>query len=130
MKKFWLVLLMMVLCVGCTKVSTKSGRSYDFTVVPGKDVPAELVTQIEKHKVNPFSLSMTDQGYLYIAVGYGEQETGGYSIRVEYLKERGEDLAIGTSLVGSKEGQVVKGKKSYPYIVVKTEEIDKNVVYE
>lgn len=122
---------MAVICLtGCQIVSTKLGKNYDYTVVSREDIPKELADQIEKHKINPFQLSMTDGEYLYIAVGYGEQQTGGYSIQVEGLGEKGEDLCLATSLIGPEEGKIVAGKKSYPYIVVKTEAIEKNIVYE
>lgn len=131
MKKLYLLLLVVTLCLtGCQTVSTKQGKSYDYTVVSREDIPEELKEQIETHKMNPFQLSMTDGEYLYIIVGYGEQKTGGYSIQVEGLYEKGEDLCFSTSLIGPEEGKIVAGKKSYPYIVVKTEIIEKNIVYE
>ena len=63
-------------------------------------------------------------------IGYGEQATGGYSIAVEecYLAEDG--VHVVTNLLGPKKDTVVDTKVSYPYIVLKTEAIDGEVIFE
>ena len=39
----------------------------------------------EERKAENFKLTYSDKQYLYICIGYGEQETGGYSIAVNEL---------------------------------------------
>ena len=46
-------------------------------------VPEELKQEIEERKEMDFKLTYEDNGKLYIARGYGEKETGGYSISVK-----------------------------------------------
>lgn len=74
-------------------------------------------------------MTYDDGAYCYLAVGYGEQETNGFSIRVLGLYEKGEGICFETSLVGPEDDQVVSQKKSTPYLVVKTERTDRKVEF-
>ncbi|MCH5256189.1 MAG: protease complex subunit PrcB family protein [Lachnospiraceae bacterium] len=104
-------------------------RDLEFSVIAEDNLPEELLSIISEKKVSPFKLTFQDQGYVYICIGYGEQETGGYSITVNELYETSNAIYIDTNLLGP--GVEDKGKKSpsYPYVVVKTEYIDKPVVF-
>ena len=135
MKKIVLFLLcgsLLWVLVGCSsqKLSTEKLRDMDFTVVDKDDIPDELKNRIEEKEKETMKLTYADQGTLYIAVGYGMQETSGYSIEIKELYETKNAIYIHTNLIGpSKEERVVE-RATYPYIVVKTEFIDKNVVFE
>lgn len=136
MKKRWmagcLVLLLLFMLTGCgTPVANEGARGKDwaYTVVPQRDCPEDFKKELEQKKINRFQMTYDDGEYLYIAVGYGEQETGGFSIKVQGLYEKGDSLCIETSLVGPEEDTVVKNKASYPYIVVKTEKTEKTVEF-
>ena len=77
-------------------------------------------------------MSFQDGNYLYLCVGYGQQETGGYSIAVNALYETENAVYFDTTLLGPEPGED-GGKKtspSYPYVVIKTEYIEKPVVFE
>ena len=63
-------------------------------------------------------------------IGYGEQLTGGYSIRVNDAYLTSNALYCDTSLIGPEKGTEVQKAVSYPYIVIKTEYIDMRVVFE
>ena len=67
---------------GCSikKEDTKKIQDIEFTVVAPEDVPEELKEDIEKARDTPFRLTYADQGYLYMARGYGEKEKTGYSV--------------------------------------------------
>ena len=135
MKKFILAMLCisLFLCfVGCSgqKLSTEKLRDIDFTVVDEEDIPDELEDMIEEKEEEPFKLTYADQGNLYIAVGYGEQPTSGYSIEVKELYETKNAIYIHTNLIGPAKDERVVERRTYPYIVVKLEFIDKNVVFE
>ena len=60
-------------------------RDLDFTILGEEMVPAELATMIEERKGETFKMTYSDNKNLYICVGYGRQETGGYSITVDEL---------------------------------------------
>ncbi len=105
------------------------GKDWDYTVVPTADIPQEFLKEIDSKKLNAFQMSYQEAEYLYIAVGYGEQSSGGFNIRVVGLYEKGTTLCFETSLNGPGEDQVVSEKASYPYIVVKTHKSDKEVKF-
>lgn len=129
---FWILgLLFFSFLTGCQSVQTDStrGKDWDYTVVPTADIPQDFAEEIEQKKVNSFQMTYEDGVYLYIAVGYGEQNSGGYSIQLQGLYEKGEDLCVETTLTGPEDDVVVSDKASFPYIVIKTEKTDKNVVF-
>lgn len=105
-------------------------RDLDYHVVTEAEIPAELMTQIEGKKAADFKLTFETPEYLYIVRGYGEQETGGYSIQVKELYLTSNAVFFSTELIGPRKGETVAKSPSYPYIVVQTEKIDKNVVFD
>ena len=62
-----------VCAAGCVKQTDTSEKLRDlkFTVLEKEAVPDELGEVIEEEKEEPFKLSYTDQGVLYLAEGYG-----------------------------------------------------------
>lgn len=70
---------------GCGIEDTNGSKIEDveFTVLEEESVPEELKQEIEERKEMDFKLTYEDNGKLYIARGYGEKETGGYSISVK-----------------------------------------------
>ena len=80
----------------------------------------------------PFHLTYSDDQNLYISIGYGQQKTGGYSIAVDELYLTEDAIYVGTTLLGPEITGQKKGaeKPSTPYIVIKTEFLDKTVIYE
>ena len=67
---------------------------------------------------------------IYLCIGYGKQETGGYSIAVNDLYETANAIYLDTSLIGPKEADGKNGNPSYPYLVIKTPFMDKTVVFD
>ena len=67
---------------GCVRQEKKSSEQHELEikVVTEEAIPEELMSLIEKNKKNPFRLTFADQGKLYLAEGYGEQKTTGYSV--------------------------------------------------
>ena len=134
MKKLILVIVCMsVLClVGCVseQLSSEKLRDIEFTVVSENKIPKELKEMMDEKEGKPFKLTYADNGIMYIAVGYGEQPTSGYSIEVKELYETKNAVYIHTDLIGPSKDEKVVERKSYPYIVVKAEFVDKNVVFE
>ena len=107
-------------------------RDLDFTVLSEEKIPEELKTVIAEKGTEPFKLTYSDNQNLYISIGYGEQKTGGYSIAVDALYLTDDAIYVSTSLLGPDiTGQKENtGKTSVPYIVLKTEMLDKTVIYE
>lgn len=105
-------------------------RDLDYHVVTEEELPEELKIQIEEKKAADFKLTYETPEHLYIVRGYGEQETGGYSIQVVELYLSSNAVFFKTMLIGPRKGENVAKSPSYPYIVIQTEKVDKNVVFE
>ena len=105
-KRILAVLLLAVLCImnliGCKneKLGTEKIKDIEFTVLLEEKVPAEFLTVLEEKKEAPFKLTFSDGEFLYIAVGYGMQLTGGYSIQVNDLYLTSNAIYCDTSLMG------------------------------
>jgi hypothetical protein len=132
MKKILPMILSMVLLCGCSVQSddNKKLNDLEFTVISQDEIPKELAAQIEEEKADEVKLTYSDNENLYIARGYGEQETGGYSISVDEVYETENAVFFKTSLIGPAAGEKTDNNASYPCVVIKMKLIDKNVVFE
>lgn len=135
MKKGLLYGLLMaaILLTGCGKKQPETPekiRDLELTVVAEEKLPQELLAAIKEKKAQPFKFTFQDGGYLYICIGYGEQESGGYSITVEDLYLTENAVYVKTCLIGPGADVPNDGVKTYPYIVIKTEYLDYSVVFD
>lgn len=110
--------------------SPERGKDWDYKVVAVRDCPEDFLKELEEKKVNEFQMTYMDGEYLYIALGYGEQVTGGFSIAVRGLYEMGDKLCFEVELLGPRKDEVVKEKASYPFIIIKTEKTDRKVLFD
>ena len=124
--------LLVLMLSGCISLPQKTEklRDLDFTVMDKEKVPNELKTAILENRDLPFKLTYADQGYLYIAEGYGPQLKSGYSVEVTGLYETENAIYIHTNLLGPEKGEKTEEVTTYPYVVVKLEYIDKNVIFD
>lgn len=135
MKKIVLSLVIftsVIMLTGCTLLSEERVklRDLDFTVLSEEKIPAELKTIIDEKKAQPFKLTYSDNEHLYISIGYGEQNTGGYSIAVNELYLTDNAVYVNTTLLGPDVSEKSNQTPSYPYIVIKTEYLDETVIFE
>lgn len=123
---------LLLILTACTaeKLSTEKIRDIDFTVIEEENIPEELQTMINEKETTPFKLTYADKGALYVAEGYGEQPTSGYSIEVKDCFETTNAIYVHTNLMGPAKDEKIVEKATYPYIVIKMEYIDKNVVFQ
>ena len=101
--KVWKISICMMLAVllcACTGNDTmeKKVRDLDFTVVSAEDISEELQSHIDERKGEAFTLIYRDGENMYLIVGYGSQEGGGYSIRVNDLYLGEQSVCVSTSL--------------------------------
>lgn len=133
-KKWCFLLAVICLLTGCgvekleTMESEKLG-DIAFTVVDKLDIPEELAGKIKEEKGSVMKRTYGDDGSLYLARGYGEQESTGYSIEVKELYETQNAICMETELHGPRKGESVIKKPTYPYIVVKIKYSEKRVVF-
>lgn len=127
-----LVLVLAMLLTGCTFLSEERVKLQDleFTVLGEEKIPEELMSIINEKKAQPFKLTYSDQEYLYISIGYGEQATGGYSIAVNELYLTDSAIYVNTELLGPDASNKSNATPSYPYIVIKTPYLDSTVMFE
>ena len=124
------VSIMFTDCTVSKEESSEKISDVDFTVVEDIDVPKEVKEVIEERKTNPFQVAYTMNEGTYIIVGYGEQATGGYSITADELYLAEDGVHVKTTLLGPDKDVTVDAKVSYPYIVLKTEVTEEDVIFE
>lgn len=123
--------LLLCLCsCGVQKENKEKVQDLEFTVVDDKELPEELLKEIEQKKIEEMKNTFTTEEYLYIIVGYGEQKTSGYSIAVEEFYLGKNAIYIDTSLVGPSKDEKVNNVPTYPYIVIKTPKRTEPVVFQ
>ena len=126
----WVFVVRFLTACSVEKEDLQKVRDLEFTVVGETDLPEELKNVIGEKKMAPFKLTYTDNQNLYIAVGYGVQPTGGYSIAVNELYLTDNSIVIRTELLGPEKGENPGGGQSFPYIVIKTEYLENPVVFQ
>lgn len=133
MKKWIIVgaiMIILAMSVGCVmKQGGEKKADLSYTVADVNALPEALKEQLEIKKEEEFTMTFSDNQYLYAVRGYGVQETGGYSISVEdcYLTEN--EICVKTALHGPKVGENVAKSPSYPLIVLKLELRQEPVVF-
>lgn len=117
---------------GCSVENTSGTKVGDLTyvIVEEDEIPEELMTMIEEKKAADFKMTYEPDDALYIVRGYGEQATGGYSIRIKDCYLTSNAVLFDTELVGPRKGESVSANPSYPYIVIKTESREETVIFE
>ncbi len=129
----WLCLAACVALIGlagCQKKEAKDSQrsEVEFTVVAKEEIPEELAAEIEKNKQGEIRMAYTDGGNQYLIRGYGEQKTGGYSISVTECTEDETTVYLDTRLLGPANEEQITKEPSYPYIVLKIEAREKEVM--
>lgn len=135
MRKFkkCIILILLAGCVlsGCiVQHEQEKIEDLEFTVMDPMDLPEELQEQIVARQEEDFSMTYSDQEYLYIVRGYGEQETGGYCISIDQCYRTKNTICVKTTLTGPQVGENVTTAPSYPYIVIKTELRSEEVIFQ
>lgn len=135
MKKVkWLsvIIVLVILLSGCEMMNMERVklRDLEFVILSEEVLSDELKTIIDERKSEPFKLTYADADALYICVGYGAQKGGGYSITVDELYLTEDAIYVETTLLGPDAGKGSKEVTSYPYIVIRTEALEENVVVE
>ena len=122
----------LILFTGCSikKNQRENGKDAKFTIIKEEMIPEELKEEIGKKRGKPFRFTYEDKGILYIAQGYGEKQTTGYSVKVKKCEETENAIYFHTNLIGpSKQEKVVK-KENNPHIVIALNASGKTVIFE
>ena len=129
---FFLLVLMTAFLAGCGAKVEKPEKIKDieYTVQEESQVPEELLAKMKEKQREPFRMTYTTEGFLYIAMGYGTQATSGYSIRVLELYEAAEGIVFSAELLGPAKDEPVLQVETYPYIVIKIPDIGLDVLFQ
>lgn len=115
---------------GCSKNAEEEKLTpVDFTVVSFDDIPKDFLGELEEKKTSDFRLTYLSDGWLYIARGYGTQSSGGYSIAIKEVSMSDNAVYFDSELIGPKQGEAVNKLATYPYVVVKLEDVGRSVVF-
>lgn len=117
---------------GCSIEDTNRTKVSDleYTIIEDSAIPEELLSMIEEKKAADFKMTYEMDNEMYIIRGYGQQETGGYSIRIKECYLTSNAILFDTELVGPRKGESISASPSYPYIVIKTEKQEKSTIFE
>lgn len=132
MRKVLGICVLFLLLTGCASPAgaTEKVRDIDYTVVPQEEIPEELFGKIQEKKQDTMKLTYTDGAYLYVVEGYGVKQKGGYSVAVEACYETQNGVYIKTQLLGPAKEEAKEEVETFPYVVIKMEQIDKHVVFQ
>lgn len=127
-----IIMLLAALLCACGKDGTQEKKvsDVDFTVVSPDDINEELMAHIEERKAEAFTLIYKDGENMFLTIGYGQQTSGGYSIKVNDLYLGETSICVSTSLEGPSQDAAAESAPSYPYIVLKMEMMDRPVIFD
>lgn len=104
-------------------------KEVEFVIVSEECLPKEIKTLIESRKEEEMKLTYADENHRYIIIGYGKQNTGGYSIYIKELYATENALYVDTCLLGPQKGSKRKEVPSYPVMVIQISEMGIPVVF-
>lgn len=133
MRKKWIRLIglwiaIVFTCAACS--SSGGGKDEDeaaapdltYEIVTGDKIPQKLSEKILQEQKEKFGFSYRNGENLYIAFGFGEKPTGGYSIQIAAVKDMGSKVIVEAHLIAPQSGEVVPKTASYPYMVLLTKD--------
>lgn len=129
----WVFFIGMILILaGCGTENVPKGKIRDLecSILDEDEIPQPLAEVIEENKSKEMKLSYEKDGELYIARGFGEQKTGGYSITMKYCYLADDGIHVQFELLGPPAGETLPEEVTYPYIVVKTESEGESILFE
>ncbi len=130
----FLLVGMLLIMFGCQR-EEKHERSYEsmtdltYEIVSGSDVPHKVNEKIFKEKEKGFGFTYRDGDVMYIVFGFGRQNTGGFSIQMAAAKESETEILIEAKLIAPGPEEVVSTSPSYPYLILKMENVEKDVQF-
>lgn len=132
MRRVAIAVLLVMCCVitnGCLKQEAQGTKEkVDYAVCRKENLPKELVQRINEQKDKVFHFTYSMKETMYYVIGYGKQTGTGYKIRVKSMQMDEGHIYIDTNLIGVPRKQQEKGN-SCPYIVIKSQNYEKDVVF-
>ncbi len=129
----WLILVFTL--VSCASSGGGSGEDeaqapdLAYEIVEKSKIPQKLAEKIQQEQKEKFGFSYRNGEEMYIAFGFGEQPTGGYSIQVVSVKDMGSKIVVEARLIPPQAGEVTPQSVSYPYLVLLTKDTGAEVQF-
>lgn len=133
MKRWRFCIILFCICLltqtGCLKKEEKGEREkVTYVVCRRSVVPPELGKLIDREKETTFHFTYATGGFTYYVMGYGRQPGSGYKIKVKEFTQDQTHIYIDTTLIGVTKEHQKKGT-SYPYIILKSQFYEKDVIF-
>lgn len=134
MKRIYGMVLLSVILIlsGCgVKIIEKQEeeREIPFVILGKEVIPEEVEKLIEEKKEQEIKLTYVDDENRYIIIGYGKQNTGGYSIYIKELYASENAIYVDTALMPPREMKKEEQVASYPVMVIQISEMALPVVF-
>ena len=104
-------------------------REIPFVIMGKEVIPKEVEKLIEEKKEQQIKLTYVDDTNRYIIIGYGKQNTGGYSIYIEELYATENAIYVDTALIPPENKPQKEKVPSYPVMVIQIKEMALPVVF-
>lgn len=116
---------------GCEFQETddKKLKDLDYTICDEGKLPKALVELIQEKKKEPFKLTYSTKDYLYIVIGYGAQDRADLGIKLQELYLTENAIFVDTELDVVESKALADDKLTYPWIAVKCELYDVQVIF-
>lgn len=126
-----LAVFLLSILTSCMVEETKDMKikDLDYTICDESKLPDALVELIQEKKKEPFKLSYRTKDYLYIVTGYGAQDRADLSIHLKELYLTENAIYVKTELNAIENEKLEDDKLAYPWIAVKCELYDVQVVF-
>lgn len=105
-------------------------KELEFVIVSEECIPEPVAILIEGRKEEEMKLTYVDGKDRYLIIGYGKQNTGGYSISIKDLYATENAIYVDTCLMGPAKKNKMKEVPSYPFIVLQIWEMGLPVVFQ
>lgn len=136
-KTRWIIrigmIIFLIACLtGCREHTTGKTKikDLDFTVCENDCIPDDLLELIREKKKEPFKMTYRTKDYMYIIVGYGSCDRTDVCVTISNLYLTKNAVVVETDLIANGEERLEGDMVSYPYIVIKCELYDKQVVFQ
>lgn len=96
--------------------STRALRGDD----PNKSVPTDLPEEAKSALQNALAAS---DATLYLIINGGRQPSGGYSVRINSIAQRGNQLVVNYTVQGPKPGEGAAAVLTYPFVIARVKNV-------
>ncbi len=116
---------------GCRLEETdnKKLKDLDYTICDESRLPDALAQLIQEKREEPFKLTYNTKDYLYIVIGYGAQDRGDLRIQLKELYLTENAIFVDTELDAKEDTTLENDKLTYPWIAIKCELYNVQVIF-